>query len=427
MDLFINRRKHLVETAWAIAIALLLRSTVITLYKIPTGSMIPTFKIGDMLIANRFFYGLKIPFTDGLEGFRLPRMKRPGVGDIIIFKAPPEETFYFLQCRPLTDTGAALLEQINNQSSFKRPVSTENNYTNYIFIGQERSWLSSALAAKATVFIAIHHSLFKEYKKSFTTASGKGNEISLDGNFYLTERDTGGGVYEKQKIAMTYHQHKYLGLSGALLSTPLAGVSILTTVFLNAPVYLPTYILTRLYQHYNRGKMSFITYYQKEKDFSLVTFLDDRKDYVKRVIADEGDTVEIHDKRVYINGVEALQSMQPEQDKNIYGSVIAEIYTETLPGKKPIVHPVRFRDFKRSIQPGREFDAGLWPYDPFLGGGQYRDNFGPVTVPAGHYFAMGDNRDESLDCRFFGCVPAWAIKGTPMVKIWPPSRIGLIK
>jgi len=56
-----------------------------------------------------------------------------------------------------------------------------------------------------------------------------------------------------------------------------------------------------------------------------------------------------------------------------------------------------------------------------------RDQFGPVIVPQGAYFAMGDNRDDSCDSRFWGPVPFENIKGTAWFIHWPLSRIRLIK
>jgi signal peptidase I len=89
---------------------------------------------------------------------------------------------------------------------------------------------------------------------------------------------------------------------------------------------------------------------------------------IKRVIAVGGETIEIHGNRVYVDDV-ALD-------------------------------------------------------EPYLRPGSSMDAFGPVTVPDGEVFVMGDNRNQSEDSRRFGTVPVDDIIGRAFVRVWPPSRWG---
>ena len=68
----------------ALVLALFIRAFIVQAFKIPSGSMIPTFEVGDRIFVSKFFYGARIPFTD----FRLPAVRQPKRGDIIVFVSP---------------------------------------------------------------------------------------------------------------------------------------------------------------------------------------------------------------------------------------------------------------------------------------------------------------------------------------------------
>jgi len=215
-------RENLEAVGLAFLIVFCLKVFVVENYVVPTGSMIPTISIGNRLLALKFFYGAKIPFT----GARLPGVRDPERGDIVVFLAPDYEP-------------PGLFTEIVN------PV---------------------------------------------------------------------------------------------------------------------VYTLS----------LGFITIDKQPKYF------------VKRCIGVEGDTIEIRAKEVFINGRRG-EVWWPERHTD------------------PTIIP---------------------PGDSFL---NRRDYLGPVIVPEGCCFMMGDNRDESYDSRFWGFVTREKIFGRAFFRIWPPAGIGPLK
>lgn len=127
------------------------------------------------------------------------------------------------------------------------------------------------------------------------------------------------------------------------------------------------------------------------------------RDFVKRVIALPGETVEIKNKQVFING-----ELMPQQDYEVYGDFI-----------RPQLNITISQEEYQALWEGRELEDYLGIY--------LRDSFGPVTVPQGMYLGIGDNRDFSCDSRFWGPVPEENIKGKAWFIHWPFSRVGFIK
>jgi signal peptidase I len=100
---------------------------------------------------------------------------------------------------------------------------------------------------------------------------------------------------------------------------------------------------------------------------------DPTQDYVKRVIGLPGETVDIRNKKVFIDG-------------------------------KPLDEPYVLHTDDRVFHVNHPQST--------------RDQFGPFVIPEGEYFAMGDNRDNSNDSRFWGGVPRGLIKGRAFMVYW---------
>ena len=86
-------REYVEPLLIAVVAALFIRQFVVEAFKIPSGSMIPTLRIGDHLLVNKFVYGPRIPFTD----LRIFTWKEPKRGEIIVFRYPEDETKNFIK------------------------------------------------------------------------------------------------------------------------------------------------------------------------------------------------------------------------------------------------------------------------------------------------------------------------------------------
>ena len=99
------------------------------------------------------------------------------------------------------------------------------------------------------------------------------------------------------------------------------------------------------------------------------------RDFIKRVIGLPGETIELRNKKVHVNG---------------------------QPLEEPYVHFL--------TPPSTEYQE--------VTSSDLRERFGPVTVPPDQYFVMGDNRDNSQDSRYWGFLPRHYVKGKALLIYW---------
>ena len=174
-------------------------------------------------------------------------------------------------------------------------------------------------------------------------------------------------------------------------------IYLLIILLINSTVLIPTNFLTNKVLGFSSYKLptgsmeptlsigdylvADLKYFKKNKlqtgDLVILQSPEDpARIFIKRIIALEGEKIEIKNKQVYINDVPLPEAYKVHLDNEVY--------------------------------PGR-------------------DNFGPVIVPSDHCFVLGDNRDKSMDSRHWGFLPLANIKGKPLYIYWAKdiTRIGM--
>ena len=87
-------REYTEAIAMAVLMALFFRQFALQAFRIPSSSMEDTLLVGDFLFVNKFLYGAQVPFTD----LRLPAVRQPQRGDIIVFKSPTDGRDFIKRC-----------------------------------------------------------------------------------------------------------------------------------------------------------------------------------------------------------------------------------------------------------------------------------------------------------------------------------------
>jgi len=181
--------------------------------------------------------------------------------------------------------------------------------------------------------------------------------------------------------------------SGSMIPTLLVGDLILVNKF-HYGVRLP--VINRKIIANNDPKRGDVMVFRFPKDTSI--------DYIKRVVGVPGDEVSFRDQRLYLNG-EAVPLVK-KPPPGFYDEDARRYFTE---------YAERLGEVEHGILVNEQSQPYYGPDDriafPFRENCRYSAEGVTCKVPQGHYFMMGDNRDNSQDSRFWGFVPDENIVG----------------
>jgi len=206
--------------------------------------------------------------------------------------------------------------------------------------------------------------------------------------------DTGFSAILLASVVMFFVVQAFKIPSGSMRMTFVEGDHLFVNKFIYG-VPIP-FSKQKLFPFKKVKKSDIVIFRYPSKDKSNIHY---GKDFIKRVVALEGQAVEIRNKVLYIDGTPQEEPYKQHKDPDI-------------------IHPPhKIDDFQTNWEQG-----GFEGYN----GNFIRDNFGPVVIPPGHVMVLGDNRDGSFDSRFWGPLDLASIKGKAWVLYWPFSRFKLV-
>jgi len=211
------------------------------------------------------------------------------------------------------------------------------------------------------------------------------------------------------KSMATTGQGHWIASLQSLLTTVVIAVFVITFVVqafqipsesMENTLLVGDYLLVDKFRYGGGGIWDHVMPYREVHRGDIVVFhypVNPHQHFVKRVIGVPGDRVRLINKRVYING-------SPQQESYVrYTSQFHDMFRDEFPRLNlpvPGLEGAWWLQMKKLVEDGQ------------------------LIVPQGYYFVLGDNRDESLDSRYWGFVPRENIIGRPLVIYWSLSNTG---